>query len=86
MKKRIIIAAGAVLLAASAAVAVYVGKTRAVERMLFEANVEALMRSEGIGGHLCVPDIMESATSRSIWYCGTCSIVQSEDYVLKFCN
>lgn len=39
MKKRIIIAAGAVLLAASAAVAVYVGKTRTAERMLFEANV-----------------------------------------------
>lgn len=85
MKKRIIIAAGAVLLAASAAVAISTGKTGTAEQMLFEANVEALMRSEGIGNHMCLKEINYSPDQMDI-DCKTCELTHSAITVFAYCD
>lgn len=74
MKKRIILAAGAVLLAASVAVAVYAGKTKTAEQMLFEANVEALSKMEESGGRECYMEFKCDPAEQDV-YCGTCEIL-----------
>jgi len=74
MKKRIIIAAGAVLLAASAAVAISTGKTGTAEQMLFEANVEALSKMEESGGQECYKEFKCDPAEQDV-YCGTCEIL-----------
>lgn len=85
MKKKIILAAGAVLLAASVAVAVYAGKTKTAEQMLFEANVEALMRSEGIGEHMCLKEINYSPDRVDI-DCSTCELTHSDITEFAYCD
>jgi len=85
MKKKIILAAGAVLLAASVAVAVYAGKTKTAEQMLFEANVEALMRSEDLGRTMCVKNGRPSEWRR-IHDCSDCTLTYIEIVEMAYCD
>ncbi len=54
MKKMILLAAGAVLLAASVSIFVYVNNENNTMGELFDANVEALTQDEIIVGPLCM--------------------------------
>lgn len=88
MKKRIIIAVGAVLLAASAAVAISTGRTGTAEQMLFEANVEVLMRDESESVVGCIsggPGSTECSIGAGIEIVGVgvtfeCSVACSGNY------
>ena len=72
MKKPILLAAGAVLLAAAVSAFVYVKNESNAMDELFEANVEALTRNES-GTYTCESKI--TTGDRNTFFCGSCDWV-----------
>ena len=83
MKKTILLAGEAVLLAAAVSAFVYVNNESNSMDELFEANVEALTRNEGIGTK-CYKNIRNDPSDVAL-YCGTCGEIPGRGSNSSFC-
>ncbi len=89
MKKSLLTAAGAALVAIAVSVFVYVNNGKNEMDDLFYANVEALARNEGVsGGTLCLQSYISVGTKYAYPSCDNChSIIRVDDsFTLAICN
>lgn len=83
MKKRMLLAAGAVLVAASVSAFVYVKNESSSMDGLFNANVEALADSES-GGKYCFSELIADSADQVV-YCGTCDYAPGRGSIRSAC-
>ena len=86
MKKNILLAAGAVLLAAAVSAFVYVKNENNSMNELFNANVEALARGESGGYVMCMQYLTESDHGERNYYCPTCRLITCGQTSMAMCT
>ena len=83
--KRILLAAGAVLLAASVTTFVSVNKSNGSMDDLFKANVEALARNESGNYVMCMQHLADPLHNEKNYYCQPCRLIKCGQTSMAMC-